>query len=179
MNSRDIAALNRARAVLKRLEESAWRRSLSHYDPLAPVTAWDLGRLSEAACVADDAILHVLATARANCKVKMTDAQLFGPAPVEEPDHEQTLAPDEALETLQEPEDEPADPALPEAPAEDGVPEARAEQDGVPDASAEPEGAPADAAPPEAPAEQDGVPDAQQDGHRSQAVRRGRRMRAV
>lgn len=88
LSSREIAALNRARAVLKRLEEGAWHGSLSHYDPLAPVTAWDLGRLSEAACVADDAILHVLATARANCQVKVTDAQLFGPGPALDPGHE-------------------------------------------------------------------------------------------
>ena len=67
--------------MLKRLEQSAWRRSLTHYDPFAPVTAWDLGRVSEAASAADDAIFHVLATARANCHVKMTDAQLFGPDP--------------------------------------------------------------------------------------------------
>ena len=79
LTSRDIATLNRARAVLKRLEQTAWKRSLSHYDPYAPVTAWDLGRVSEAASAADDAIFHVLATARANCHVKITDAQLFGP----------------------------------------------------------------------------------------------------
>jgi hypothetical protein len=84
LTSRDIAALNRARAVLKRLEQTAWKRSLSHYDPFAPVTAWDLGRVSEAASAADDAIFHVLATARANCHVKLTDAQLFGPDPVHE-----------------------------------------------------------------------------------------------
>ena len=84
LTSRDIATLNRARAVLKRVEQAAWRRSLSHYDPFAPVTAWDLGRVSEAASAADDAIFHVLATARANCHVKLTDAQLFGPEPVQE-----------------------------------------------------------------------------------------------
>lgn len=89
--------------MLKRLEERAWSRSLSHYDPLAPVTAWDLGRLSEAASVADDAILHVLATARANCHVKMTDAQLFGPAPAAE-EHEQDDAPEQADEAPAEPE---------------------------------------------------------------------------
>lgn len=86
LNSRDIATLNRARAVLKRLEQDAWKRSLSHYDPFAPVTAWDLGRLSEAASAGDDAIFHVLATARASCNVKMTDAQLHGPAREDEPE---------------------------------------------------------------------------------------------
>ena len=78
LNSRDIAALNRARKVLKRLEDAAWSEALSHFDPYAPVTAWDLGRLSDAASVADDAIFHVLGTARTNCKVSMTDAQMFG-----------------------------------------------------------------------------------------------------
>ena len=78
LNSRDIAALNRAREVLKRVEDAAWRRSLDHYDPYAPVTAWDLGRLSGAASVADEAIFHVLSTARNNCHVNVTDAQLFG-----------------------------------------------------------------------------------------------------
>ena len=37
---------------------------------------WDLGRLSDAASVADDAIFHVLSTARHNCHVRITDAQL-------------------------------------------------------------------------------------------------------
>ena len=78
LNARDIAALNRARKVLKRLEDAAWSEALSHFDPYAPVTAWDLGRLSDAASVADDAIFHVLGTARTNCKVNMTDAQMFG-----------------------------------------------------------------------------------------------------
>ena len=78
-SSRDVAALNRARAVLKRIEDAAWRRSLDHYDPFAPVTAWDLGRLSEAASTAEGALFHLLATARANCGVKVTDAQLYGP----------------------------------------------------------------------------------------------------
>jgi hypothetical protein len=78
LNSRDIAALNRAREVLKRVEDAAWRRSLDHYDPYAPVTAWDLGRLSGAASVADEAIFHVLSTARNNCHLNVTDAQLFG-----------------------------------------------------------------------------------------------------
>ena len=40
--------------------------------------------MSEAASAADDAIFHVLATARANCHVRMTDAQLFGPDPARE-----------------------------------------------------------------------------------------------
>ena len=78
LSSRDIAALNRARAVLKRIEDTAWRRSLNHYDPFAPVTAWDLGRLSEAASTAEGALFHVLTTARANCGVRVTDAQLYG-----------------------------------------------------------------------------------------------------
>jgi hypothetical protein len=83
LNSRDIAALNRARSVLKRLEDAAWRQSLSHFDPYAPVTAWDLGRLSEAASLADDAILHVLSTARHNCQLPITDAQLLGAEPAQ------------------------------------------------------------------------------------------------
>jgi hypothetical protein len=70
--------LNRAREVLKRVEDAAWRRSLDHYDPYAPVTAWDLGRLSNAASVADEAIFNFLSTARNNCQVRITDAQLFG-----------------------------------------------------------------------------------------------------
>src|SRR5262245_28223176 len=81
LNSRDIAALNRARDVLKRVDEAAWRRSLSHFDPYAPVSAWDLGRLSEAASIAEDAIFHVLTTARTHCEVKVTDAQLAGTEP--------------------------------------------------------------------------------------------------
>jgi hypothetical protein len=64
--------------VLERLEDAAWRQSLDHFDPYAPVSSWDLGRLSEAASLADGAILHVLSTARNNCHVKVTDAQLFG-----------------------------------------------------------------------------------------------------
>jgi hypothetical protein len=75
--------LNRARSVLKRVEDAAWRRSLSHFDPYAPVTAWDLGRLSDAASVADDAILNVLSTARHNCQLTITDAQLLGAEPVQ------------------------------------------------------------------------------------------------
>lgn len=79
LNSRDIAALNRARDVLRRVEDAAWNRSLGHYDPYAPVSAWDLGRLSEAASVADDAIFHVLSTARTNCGLNITDEQVAGP----------------------------------------------------------------------------------------------------
>ena len=45
LTSKEVAALNRAREVLKRLEDTAWRQSLEHYDPFADVTAWDLGRL--------------------------------------------------------------------------------------------------------------------------------------
>ena len=58
------------------MEDAAWKRSLSHFDPYASVSAWDLGRLSDAASVADDAIFHVLSTARHNCHVKITAAQL-------------------------------------------------------------------------------------------------------
>ena len=83
LNARDIAALNRARNILGRLEDAAWRRSLSHFDPYAPVSAWDLGRLSEAATVADDAIFHVLSAARHNCHVKVTDAQLAATEPIQ------------------------------------------------------------------------------------------------
>jgi hypothetical protein len=78
LNSRDIAALNRAREVLKRVEDAAWRRSLDHHNPYAPVTAWELGRLSDAATVADGAIFHVLSTARNDCRIHVTDAQLHG-----------------------------------------------------------------------------------------------------
>ena len=73
----------RARDVLKRLEDAAWRQSLSHFDPYANVSAWDLGRLSDAASVADDAILHVLSTARHNCHLKVTDAQLLTHRPAQ------------------------------------------------------------------------------------------------
>ena len=82
LNARDIAALTRARTVLRRLEDAAWRRSLSHFDPYAPVSAWHLGLLSDAATVADDAILHVLSIARHNCDLKITDAQLAVTEPV-------------------------------------------------------------------------------------------------
>ena len=81
LTSKEVAALNRAREVLKRLEDTAWRRSLEHYDPFADVTAWDLGRLSAAASAAEDALFHVLSTARANCGAKITDAQLRGTVP--------------------------------------------------------------------------------------------------
>ena len=80
LNARDVAALNRAREVLKRLEDDALNRALGEHDPFAPVAGWDLGRLSEAATAADDAILHVLRTARTYCGVKITDAQLAGRA---------------------------------------------------------------------------------------------------
>ena len=81
LTSKEVAALNRAREVLKRLEDTAWRQSLEHYDPFADVTAWDLGRLSAAASAAEDALFHVLSTARANCGAKITDAQLRGTVP--------------------------------------------------------------------------------------------------
>ena len=35
LTSKEVAALNRAREVLKRLEDTAWRQSLEHYDPFA------------------------------------------------------------------------------------------------------------------------------------------------
>jgi hypothetical protein len=73
--------LNRARNVLKRVEDAAWKRSLTEFDPYARVSAWDLGRLSDAASVADDAIFHVLSTARHNCDVGVTDAQLAATEP--------------------------------------------------------------------------------------------------
>lgn len=122
LTSRDIATLNRARAVLKRLEQTAWKQSLSHYDPFAPVTAWDLGRVSEAASAADDAIFHVLATARANCHVKMTDAQLFGPDPAREQAQGDEQA-DLATEAQDAEEAEQA-PASADAPAPDEEPAA-------------------------------------------------------
>ena len=84
LNSRDIATLNPARDVLRRVEDAAWRRSLEHFDPYAPVSAWDLGRLSEAASVADDAIFRILSTARTNCGVNITDSQLAGPERAQE-----------------------------------------------------------------------------------------------
>lgn len=84
LNSRDIAALNRARGVLRRVQDAAWRRSLGQFDPYAPVSAWDLGRLSEAATVADDAIFHVLSTARTSCGLNVTDVQLAGPQRAQE-----------------------------------------------------------------------------------------------
>jgi hypothetical protein len=61
-----------------RVEDAASRRALVH-DPYASVTAWDLGRLSEAASVADDALFSFLSTARSHCRLNITDAQLFGP----------------------------------------------------------------------------------------------------
>jgi hypothetical protein len=71
--------------VLKLLEDAAWRGSLRQHDPYAPVAGWDLGRLSEAATAADDAIFHVLSTARTHCGVKITDAQLSGRAEGRQP----------------------------------------------------------------------------------------------
>jgi hypothetical protein len=93
LTARDIAALNKARVVLKRLEDTAWRRSLEHYDPFADVTAWDLGRLSGAASAGEDALFHVLSTARANCRVRMTDDQLRGTERAHEPPSEEGEAP--------------------------------------------------------------------------------------
>lgn len=84
LNSRDIATLNRAREVLRRLEETAWTSSFEHFDPYAAVTGCDLGRLSEAANVADDAIFRVLNTARNSCHMRITDDQLF-PSPAYRP----------------------------------------------------------------------------------------------
>lgn len=78
LSARDIAALNRARQVLRHIEDAAWRQALDHFDPYAPVSSWDLGRLSEAASAADAAIFHVLSTARNDCHVKVSDGQLFG-----------------------------------------------------------------------------------------------------
>ena len=83
LNARDIAALTRARTVLRRLEDAAWRQSFSHFDPYAPVSGWHLGLLSDAATVADDAIFHVLSVARHNCNVNVTDAQLGVTEPVQ------------------------------------------------------------------------------------------------
>lgn len=121
LSSRDIAALNRARAVLKRIEDAAWRRSLSHYDPFAPVTAWDLGRLSEAASSAEGALFHVLTTARANCGVKMTDAQLYGPQrPRTEPTVDDARVGPKAEETPEvpaEPQQQAWPPTTPASPA--------------------------------------------------------------
>ena len=77
------------------MEDAAWKRSLSHFDPYASVSAWDLGRLSDAASVADDAIFHVLSTARHNCHVKITDAQLGMHEP--EPTQPEGVGPSEAL----------------------------------------------------------------------------------
>ena len=77
--------MNRAREVLKRLEDAALGRSLGQYDPYAPVAGWDLGRLSEAATAADSAIFHVLSVARTYCGVKITDAQLDGRAEPRQP----------------------------------------------------------------------------------------------
>jgi hypothetical protein len=85
LTARDIAALNKARDVVKRLENTAWRRSLEHFDPFAEVTAWDLGRLSGAASAADDALFHVLSTARSNCGVRMTNDQLRGAEATRQP----------------------------------------------------------------------------------------------
>jgi len=85
LNSKDIAALNRAREVLKRLDDAALRQSLGQFDPYAPVAGWDLGRLSEAATAADGAIHHVLSVARTYGGVKITDAQLDGRAEARQP----------------------------------------------------------------------------------------------
>jgi hypothetical protein len=84
LNTRDIATLNRAREVLRRVEESAWESSFVHFDPYAPVTGCDLGRLLEAANVAEDAIFRVLNTARSSCHTRITDDQLF-PSPAYRP----------------------------------------------------------------------------------------------
>ena len=85
LNARDIAALTRARDVLKRLEDVAANKALREHDPYAPVAGWDLGRLSEAASAADDAIVHLMSVARIYCGVKITDAQLAGRAEADKP----------------------------------------------------------------------------------------------
>jgi len=100
LNSRDIAALNRAREVLKRLEDAALGRSLGQYDPCAPVAGWDLGRLSEAATAADDAILRVLSVARTYGGVKITDAQLVGRVQARQP-MEQVAQPTDATQSVE------------------------------------------------------------------------------
>jgi hypothetical protein len=69
--------------------------SLGQFDPYATVSAWDLGRLSEAASVADDAIFRFLNTARTNCGVNITDVQLVRP----ERAQEQAVQPPEAVES--------------------------------------------------------------------------------
>lgn len=95
------------------------------------MTAWDLGRVSEAASAADDAIFHVLATARANCHVKMTDAQLFGPDPArrnpqDERDAYEADGGAEEPAVAEEPEKGEAADAPGEAPADDAHSELRA-----------------------------------------------------
>lgn len=84
--------------MLKRLEDAALTRSLGQYDPYAPVAGWDLGRLSEAATAADDAILHVLSVARTYCGVKVTDAQLDGQSKARQPT-EPVAQPTDATQT--------------------------------------------------------------------------------
>lgn len=49
------------------------------------MAGWDLGRLSEAATAADDAILHVLSVAQIYGGVKIRDAQLTGRAEARQP----------------------------------------------------------------------------------------------
>ena len=128
LSSRDIAALNRARAVLKRIEDTAWRRSLNHYDPFAPVTAWDLGRLSEAASAAEGALFHVLTTARANCGVRVTDAQLYGSDRAQEHATESEAdagQKQEQEEAEQAPASEPATPVAASVPTDGSPPRPR------------------------------------------------------
>ena len=84
--------------MLKRLDDAAWRRSLDYHDPYGSVTAWDLGRLSEAASAADNAIFHVLNTARTHCRLKITDAQLVG---TRQPEAAQPTKPVEPTEVKQ------------------------------------------------------------------------------
>ena len=92
--------MNRAREVLKRLDNAALRRSLGQYDPYAPVAGWDLGRLSEAATAADDAILHVLSVAQIYGGVKIRDAQLTGRAEARQPT-ERVLQPPDATQSTE------------------------------------------------------------------------------
>jgi len=79
LTSDDITKLNEARKILKRLED---RTRDAFYDLgdtnkySGEVDGHDLGRLSEAADVAEGAIFNVLNTARSYCKVAISDGEM-------------------------------------------------------------------------------------------------------
>lgn len=82
----NIETLNAARTILAQLQKDATDRFIHerdgehdlYADPqwYEKVDGHDLGRLTEAADIAETAIFNVMSTARHFCKVEMTEAEL-------------------------------------------------------------------------------------------------------